>query len=309
MAIRYKTLNLTQIQTASLRKRPCKLHVDMLAEIPDPAKPLQDFFRALPRLGQAAELLHAADCLAQAALAEKSVVWLLDAQAMEAGLSPLLIRLINRGLIQTIAMTGSAAVRDYELATFGQTQEEIKPGLEDGLLGMSRETGEGMNEIINEGVKRGFSLGEALGRGILDRQPRFYTKSILAACAARMVTITVHVSIGADGFHLHPSADGTALGKGSLKDLQILAARLEGLNEGGVLISAHNSAELQGVFHHALAISKNLGGSINLFSLINFGGPSADFSSVPGITASFRIPGSLELLLPLFTGVVFSQVE
>lgn len=310
MAARYKALNLAQVQTTTLRKRECLLQVEMLADVPDPEKPLMEFYRGLPRVGRAASLLAAADCLAQAAISDqKSIVWLVDAPLIDAGVSPLLIRLIHRGLVHSVAMTGAAAVRDYELAFYGKTRESLAEGLRDGLLGMSRETGEGMNQIINEGVKRGFSMGECLGRGILDRQPKFYNRSILAACAARLATATVHVSVGCEGFHCHPMADGAMLGKGSLKDLQIFASRLEGLNEGGVLVSVHSNPALQQVFHAAYALARNLGSALSQFSLIKFGEQAPDFSEIPGIAATHDVPGPMELTLPLFTGVLFSLVE
>ncbi|MBI3735659.1 hypothetical protein HY256_03995 [Candidatus Sumerlaeota bacterium] len=309
MTFRYKAFNLSQIQTTSLRKRKCALQVEMLAELPDPTKPLADFYHAMPRVGRVTEMFAAADTMVQAALAEKDIIWLIDADFIRAGLSPLLVRLINRGFVKTVALTGAAAVCDYELAFLGLTNEDTKQGLQDGLLGMARETGEGMNEIINEGVKRGFSLGECLGRGILDRQPKFFNKSILAACVARLVTPTIHLSLGSDGFQCNPMADGMMLGKGSLKDMQILAARIEGLNEGGTLISAHQSSSLHEVFLHSFATARNLGGTINQFSLIRFGETQPDYSDVPGISSEFTIPGPIELTVPLFTGVLFSLVE
>lgn len=309
MQSRHKHLDLTQVRTTSLRKRHCNLLIDMLGSAPDPSKSLQEFYRSLPRLGSATELLGAAQCLTQAALNDDDVLWLIDAAVMEAGLSPLLIRMIQRGLIQGIAMTGSAALRDYELAVQGMTVEDVGAGLRDGLLGMSRETGEGMNTIINDGVRRGFGLGECLGRGILDRQPKYFAQSLLAACAARLVPATVHVTIGADGFHRHPNAEGTMLGKGSLKDLQILGSRIEKLHEGGVLVAAHRSAALHEVFLHAYGAARNLAGPIQRFSLVRFSAPSSDFAVLPDLAASFHVPGPLELILPLFTGVVFSLVE
>jgi hypothetical protein len=228
---------------------------------------------------------------------------------IDAGLSPLIVRLIQRGLIRTLALTGTAALRDYELAVQGVTREDVKAGLEDGMLGLSRETGEGMNAILNEGVKRGFGLGECLGRGILDRQPKFFTRSILAACAARIVPCTIHVGIGSDGFHRHPAADGMMLGKGSLKDLQILSARLSSLGGGGTLVCAHRSPYLRDVLYHAYASTKNLGESLDGFSLVRLGEQAPSYDELGGVRRSLSVSGPLELILPLFAGVLFSLVE
>lgn len=309
MPIRLKARDFTGIQTTTLRDRPCRLNVESLAQTPDPGGTLQEFFSGLPRLGASAELLAAAQALTDAALAERGAIWLIDHHTIEAGLSPLIIRLIQRGLIRGILMNGTAAVCDYELAAHGATLEEVRPGLEDGLLGMSRETGEGLNAIVNEGVRRGFGLGECLGRGILDRKPRYYTKSILAACAARMAPCMIQVAIGSDGFHRHPLGDGALLGKGSLKDLQILAGLLPGLDRGGALVAATRVGAVRDVFYNAFSAAKNLGDSIEDFSCISLGDGVPDFDQLPGVKRHYTVPGPLELVLPLFTGIVFSLVE
>lgn len=306
---RLKPIDLTQVQTTSLRKRECRLDVEKLAETPDPARPLQEFYATLPRLGAANELLAAGEALTQSALNDRGVLWMIDEGMIDAGLSPVLIRLIQRGLIRTVAMTGTAAVRDYEMAVQGMTREDESAGLEDGLLGLSRETGEGMNQILNEGVRRGFGLGECLGRGILDRQPRYYTRSVLAACAARVVPCTIHVAIGSDGFHRHPSADGMMLGKGSLKDLQILAARMPTIHQGGTVVAAHGSAFLREVLHHAYASARNLGEAVDGFSLVRIGDEAPAHEELKAARRKFAIPGPYELMVPLFAGVLFSLVE
>lgn len=309
MTSRMKSLDLNQVQTTSLRRQPCRMSVEKTAQVPDPTKPLQEFYNTLPRSGAAAQMLAAAEVLTQAALAERDPVWLVDAGAIEAGISPLIVRLIQQGLVRAMVMTGTAALRDYELAVQGVTDEDPAPGLRDGLYGLARETGEGMNAIINEGVRRGFGLGECLGRGILDRQPRYYTRSILAACAARVVPCMVNVTLGADGFHRHPMADGMMLGKGSLKDLQIFAARLPAMSEGGVLVSLTRSVGLRDAFYHAFASARNLGETIQNFSTVRFGDESVSLSDLPGVIADFHVPGPLELTFPMFTGVIFSLVE
>ncbi len=309
MRSRHKAIDFTRVETTTLRKRACRLHVDMLASLPDPVESLQEFFRALPRVGASNELIGAADALAQAALNDRTIVALVDADVIEAGLSPLLIRMVQRGLIRAVAMTGSAAVRDYELAVYGRTSEDISAGLRDGLLGMSRETGEGMNAIINEGVKRGFGLGECLGRGILDRQPPFYRQSIMASCSARMVACSIHVNVGVDGFHRHPTADGSALGKGSLKDLQILSSRVESLGDGGLILAMNRSRALSDIVINAYAAGRNEGTAIEDFSLIRFTDDLEPLRQLPGMTELYHLPGPLELLGPLFAGVLFSLVE
>lgn len=305
MAFKYRNLNMGQLQSPTLRNQNCKLEVSRVAILPDPDQTLREFYSGLPRVGLNEALYSAANWLMQAALDEKETVCLLDSDFIDAGLSPLLIHLINQGLIKTIAMTGRAAMRDFELSVVGQTDQDLRTGLSEGSFGISRETGEGMNLIINEGVRRGFGVGESLSRGILDRAPKYMRTSILAACAQKLVIPTVHVSIGADGFHLHPTADPMLLGKGSHKDLHNLSGRLEGLNEGGVLLACHRDQALRDAFHTALSVARNLGGVIDGVSLVRFGNTDG-FAQVPGITAEIHLPGALELIFPTFIGQLMS---
>lgn len=309
MAIRLKPFDPNQIQTATVRRRAWRLGIDHLAAMPDPAAPLQTFFRNLPKVGDADQLLRVAELTAQTILGERPILWILDAGLMNAGLSPLLIHLVRRGLVQCLVMNGEAAAGDYELAFFGATAEDRPAGLQDGLLGLAREVGEGINAIINEGVKRGFSIGECLGRGILERQPKFFTSSLLATGAARLTTLTVHLCLGADGFHRYPGADGALLGKGSLKDTHILSGFLSTLAPGALIVASHADQTLTQVFLHAYALARNLNGELTGLNLVRLGEPLPALLDLPGLGQSLRLPGPVEIMLPLLMGALFTLVE
>jgi len=309
MVLRLKPLDLSQIQTASIRRRTYKLTAEQLASVPQPAEPLQNFYRSLPKVGEAAGLLDAAELMAQTVLMTKPVVWIIDQALIDAGLSPLLAFLMRRGLVQCLVMSGGAALRDYELAFNGMTGEDQALGLADGLLGLTRETGEGINAIINEGVKRGFSMGECLGRGILERQPRHFTNSLLATGAARLTPTTVHVTLGADGFHRYPGADGAMLGKGSLKDVQILTSYLTTLPVGALIVAAHADLALNQVFLHAYALARNLQQELAGLNLVRIGAPEPSLLDLPALGQVQQVPGALELTVPLLVGALFSLVE
>jgi hypothetical protein len=310
MVTRLKPLDLGQIQTSTVRRRFYELGVDHLAGMPQPAAPLHDFFRTLPRVGAAGVLLEAAQLLARTVLEGRPVVWLLDGELMRAGLSPQLVYLMRRGLVQCVAVNGEVAVMDYELAFHGATCEERSSGLSDGLLGLARETGEGINSIINEGVKRGFSIGECLGRGILERQPRFFSGSILATGAARLIPVTVHLSMGADGFHRYPGADGAMLGKGSLKDGMILSSFLGELPVGSLVVGSHREVALSQVFLHAVALARNLKEPVTGLNLLSLGeGNAPELGDLPGVEQRLALGGPLGLTMPLLMGALFSIVE
>lgn len=309
MTTRLKPIDLNQVQTGTIRRRTYRLSIEHLARMPRPTAPLQEFFRGLPRAGESAGLLDAAEMIAQTALATRPMIWLVDGQMLEYGLSGLLVYLMQRELIQCMLMTGEAAVRDYELAFHGATVEDVAEGLGTGQLGLARETGEGINAIINEGVKRGFSLGECLGRGILERQPRNYQQSILATGAARLISTTVHVSLGADGFQRYPGADGALIGKGSLKDAQILSGFLAALPAGTLVVAAHRDQALTQVFLHALAIARNLNESLRGLNLLRLGPEDAALLQIPQISQQRTVAGPVELTLPMLLGALFCLVE
>ncbi len=309
MANRLKPLDLSQVQTGTIRKRTYRLNVEMLARMPQPAKPLQEFYLSLPRVGEAGALIDAAELIAQTALAHKPILWMIDGRVIELGLGSLMVYLMQRELVQCLVMNGEAAVRDYELAFHGATVEDLAEGLADGQLGLARETGEGINAILNEGVKRGFSLGECIGRGILDRQPRHFAQSLLATGAARLVPTTVHVSVGADGFQRYPGADGAMIGKGSLKDAQILASFLMSLPPGALLVMAQRDQSLVQVLLHSLSLARNLNDSLRGLNLLILGAEDHRLTGFSPIDRQLHLTSPIELILPLLIGALFCLVE
>ena len=48
---------------------------------------------------------------------------------IKVGLSPVLIDLMERGLVTGVALNGAGIVHDFELAVAGQTSEDVAAGL------------------------------------------------------------------------------------------------------------------------------------------------------------------------------------
>jgi hypothetical protein len=309
MVLRIKPLDLSKIQTGAVRRRPYRLAFEDLAGLPDPQQPLSVFYRSLPRTGESVTLLDAAEMLAQTIVAAKPVIWIIDGLLLDAGLSALLSGLMHKQLVQGLVLSGEAALQDFELAFHGITAEDPAAGMQDGLLGLARETAEVINGIINDGVKRGYSIGECLGRGIRDRRPRHFQESILATGVARLIPTTVHVSVGADGFHRYPGADGAMLGKGTLKDMFMLSSYLSTLPPGGLIIATHHDGALNQVFLHAMALARNLNDQLKGYNLLRIGTSEETLLSLPGLSQHLSLPGPLEIMLPLLMGALFSLVE
>ncbi|HPS03707.1 MAG TPA: hypothetical protein PLA90_19395, partial [Candidatus Sumerlaeota bacterium] len=232
-----RPIDLSEVKTYSIRQRQSKFDPSQMARVPDAFGTLDHFFACLPRTFKARDLLDLAEHIVVGAANNKRVLWMMGAHLIKCGLSPLVIKLMEQGIINCVAMNGASSIHDFELACFGHTSEDVEQGLENGSFGMARETGEWMNDLITDGVKRGFGIGHTLGRGILDRRVPYEEYSILAAAVRLRMPVTVHVSIGCDIIHQHPTTDGAALGKGSLRDFQILAGQLPDLDSGGVVIN------------------------------------------------------------------------
>ena len=83
------------------------------------------------------------------------------------------------------------------------------------------------------------------------------------------IPATIHVAIGTDIIHQHPSCDGAALGQTSYHDFKIFAESVSKL-EGGVILNVGCAVILPEVFLKALTIVRNLGYKVEKITSANF---------------------------------------
>ena len=184
---------------------------------------------------------------------------MLGGHIVKTGVGPLIVDLARRGAITHVAMNGSAAIHDYEVARFGETSEDVAAGLKDGTFGMADETGREMNEAFRAGRDRGQGMGESLVAALrAHRSLANADRSVLLGCADAGAGITVHAAIGAEIIHQHPAADGAAIGETSHRDFRRLAAALPALHDGGVVLNLGSAVIMPEVFLKALTIARNL---------------------------------------------------
>ena len=196
-----------------------------------------------------------ADRIRAASGSGRSVILMLGAHVLRRGAGPLLIDLMRRGLVSHIALNGAGAIHDYELALIGRTCESVARYVHSGEFGLWRETG-GINTAALDAQRDGIGLGEALGRKIVaDRLP-YGDTSVLAEGYRLGVPVTVHVSIGQDIVHEHPTCDGAATGAASYADFLVFTQSVCGL-EGGVLLNIGTAVMGPEVFLKALAVARN----------------------------------------------------
>jgi hypothetical protein len=255
----YREADLSRLRTVPIAQRTNKVDPSLLARLPGADRGFAAFWGALPDVLAARDLRFVVDRIVAAAR-RRAVVAMLGGHVVKVGLGPLLRELMRRGVITHVAMNGSAAIHDFELAAFGGTSEDVAAGLGDGTFGMAEETGRGMNAALAAGARAGAGAGEALARALTARPALPGGEaSILVASEIHGVPVTVHVAIGAEIIHQHPAADGAVLGETSHRDFRRLAAALPALHDGGVVLNLGSAVMMPEVFLKALTIARNLG--------------------------------------------------
>lgn len=187
---------------------------------------------------------------------DRAVMLICGAHVLRQGNAPLLIDLMERGLITHLALNGAGAIHDFELALIGQTCESVARYVREGQFGLWQETSR-INDIINAAAGEKLGFGEALGRVIETEQFPFRNTSVLAAGYRLRVPVTIHVSIGQDIIHEHPNFDGAATGAASYTDFLIFTHTVSRL-EGGVMLNIGSAVMGPEVYLKALAMARNV---------------------------------------------------
>ena len=254
-------IDLARVRTVPIAKRPNKVRAGEFSSPPADDRSFAAFLRALPDVLVARDFLAVVDAIAGAARRKRGVIVMLGGHVVKTGLAPVLIDLMKRGVITHIAMNGSGAIHDYEIARFGGTSEDVQSGLRDGTFGMAEETGRGMNEAFAQGSKSGLGMGEALAIALdADKALSHPELSILLNAWRLDVPVTVHAALGAEIIHQHPAASGAAIGDTSHRDFRRLAASIERIDDGGVVLNLGSAVIMPEVFLKALTIARNVNG-------------------------------------------------
>ncbi len=254
------------------RARTRKLaQLSRLVRLEDFARPVRQggsfaqFLDSLPAILAAAELRELARRIARAHRAGRTFLLMAGAHPIKTGLSPLICELIRDGILSAVAMNGAAIIHDFELAFAGRTSEDVGAGLVDGSFGMARETGEFLNRAAAIAAQEGLGLGEVVGREINRHRLKHRAISIFACAHQAAIPATVHVAIGADIIHMHPNADGAAIGKATLADFHRLA-EVAGSLSRGVVLNLGSAVIMPEMFLKALNLSRNLGRKVRDFT-------------------------------------------
>jgi len=305
--------DLSKVRTIPVAGRPNKVSASEFAAPPGADRSIGAFLRALPDVLKAADFRKVVDAIVGAHRARRAVIVMLGGHVVKTGIGPLLVDLMRRGVITDIAMNGSAAIHDYEIARFGATSEDVAAGLRDGTFGMADETGRGLNAAFTRGMKEGWGMGESVARAIADEPTLVHPElSVIRQAHALGVGVTVHAALGAEIIHQHPAADGAAIGDTSHRDFRRLAASIERLHDGGVVLNCGSAVIMPEVFLKALTVARNLnGGHPTGFVTCDIDmqrhyRPHVNVVQRPTLAggAGYELTGHHELMLPLLTWAV-----
>jgi len=305
-----KPLDPSGIRTTSLKKTRRKVKIKEFAKPLKAGMTMSRFLDGLPDILAAKELKELAEAIARASRGEKMIILAMGAHLIKVGLSPLIVDLFEQGIVSAVALNGAGAVHDFEIALTGRTSEDVAEAIENGSFGMARETGSGLNQAAIRCLKDDVGLGEAFGAAIWEGDFPYKKQSILAQAFRLNLPATVHVAVGTDIHHMHPQADGAAIGKGTLYDFRLFAACVAKLRRG-VFLNIGSAVILPEVFLKALSLARNLGYPARDFLAVNMDfiqhyRPTVNVTERPVAHSGrgIRLTGHHEIMVPLLFAAV-----
>jgi hypothetical protein len=308
-------VTLGAVRTYPLASRKSKVSVRDFAKPIGANASLSKFLDSLPNILAAEDLRNLLSAIHMARKQRRAILWGLGGHVIKVGLGPVLIDLMKRGFVSGIAMNGAALIHDFEIALAGNTSEDVEAGLGKGQFGMAEETGKYLNEIakLSQRIRIGYgeAAGQFLSSGIIEVKHADY--SVLVAAHKHQIPVTIHLAIGTDIPHMHPSADGAALGDATYRDFRLFCALVQQMHPGGAYLNWGSAVLLPEIFLKAVSVVRNLGVPLRPITTANFDfiqhyrplqnvvkrpTASAQGRNEP-VSHGYAITGHHELLLPL----------
>jgi hypothetical protein len=308
-------ITLGAVRTYPLASRKSKVSVRDFAKRPAANSSLTKFLDSLPNILAGEDLRQLLSAIHSARKQRKAILWGIGGHVIKVGLGPVLIDLMKRGFVSGIAMNGAALIHDFEIALAGNTSEDVEAGIGEGQFGMAAETGQYINEIAKLSHRIRIGYGEAAGQflssGIID--VKHADASVLVAAYKHRIPVTIHLAIGTDIPHMHPAANGAALGDATHHDFRLFCALVEKMHPGGVYLNWGSAVLLPEIFLKAVSVVRNFGVPLRPITTANFDfiqhyrplhnvvkRPTAPAPRTSGPESrGYAITGHHELLLPL----------
>jgi hypothetical protein len=311
---KFKPIDLSPLKTYSIADRKSKVSFGDLAKPWRKGDTFSSFLESLPDILAAQQLRHVIDALVSACRAEKTIMVAMGAHVIKVGLAPVIIDLMKRRVIRAVALNGAGIIHDFEMAYAGKTSEDVAAGLDSGEFGMARETGQFLNQAINQSDKDTVGLGFSVGSLILASRLPFSDMSILAAGIKYDIPVTVHVAFGTDIIHMHPGFDPAGTGAATHRDFRIFASMVSTL-EKGVYMNVGSAVLLPEIFLKAITLVRNLGHQVKNFTTVNMDfishyRPLTNVVHRPTLSGGkgYNLIGCHEIMLPLIAAGVIEKL-
>lgn len=287
---------------SSIFKRKSKVEISLFAK-PWRKDNFSSFSKNIPDILAGKNFKDLVLRIKEAKESRREIVLMFGAHLIKCGLSSLVVELIKKGFITSLATNGAGIIHDFEIAFCGKTSEDVAESLKKGMFGMSKETGEFINQAAEVSFKNKIGYGEAVGRLIEERKLSYRKYSLAWNSFKRKIPFCVFVAIGTDIVHQHPQARGEAIGFASLKDFHKFREVVSGL-EGGVVLNFGSAVILPEVFLKAVNLSRNLGYRVENFTAANFDmypmyRPRENIINRPTQGKGFYFIGHHEIMFPL----------
>lgn len=307
-----KKIDVSKIKTYRIKGRESKVRINDFSRPHRKGGSFSEFLSSLPNILAAKNLREVAGAVAHARKDGRPVMLGMGAHSIKVGLNPVVIDLMERGIVTSLSLNGAGIIHDFELAFIGHTSEDVDKEILSGAFGMAEETGSMINQAIKSAAE-GEGIGAAAGRMILQGGFPNRDMSLLAAAVRLGVPATVHVAIGTDIIHMHPSFDGRATGAAAHSDFLTFVSLVSEL-EGGVYINLGSAVLLPEIFLKAVTLCRNLGTPLRHFTTVNMDfvqhyRPNTNVVRRPtqGGGRGYAITGHHEIMLPLLAAAIIEN--
>jgi len=312
--VRFRPINPAKARTSKLGTLARLVRREDFAQPLKAGATVGQFLDSLPDILAARELRELTRRIARAHRSRRPVILLMGAHPIKCGLGPLICQLLRDRIVSAVAMNGAAIIHDFELAFAGRTSEDVGEGLADGAFGMAEETGVFLNRAAKIAAEENLGLGQIVGREILKSRFKFGRNSVLATASQVGAPATVHVAIGSDIIHMHPSADGAAIGQATMADFHRLTAVVGDLSRG-VAINLGSAVLMPEVFVKALNLARNLGRKVTAITTVDMDfirqyRPRVNVIERPtaGGGRGFALTGHHEIMFPLLAAAIREEL-
>ena len=310
---RYQEIDLSKTRRFPFEQRSTKVSRTELTQFNFESNEFSAFLESLPNFLSAKDFKEIVALTQEALKNRRKIFVMMGAHTIKVGLSPLIIRLMEEGVISCLSLNGAGVIHDFEMGMFGRTSEDVAQNLENGSFGYVEETGVQINEALTRGAKEKLGYGEAVGEFMIKNQAPYKGESLLVRALELNIPVTVHSAIGTETIHQHPETEGEALGATSYRDFKILCHELTQLENGMVFLYG-SAVILPEVFLKALTVVRNIGHHVEKFTSVNFDmirhyRPTENVVQRPTRTGGrgYTLIGHHEIMIPLFWQSVFCQ--